>query len=158
MKPATEKKITDIKNRAKSLRSSFIREIEADKDPKADAEDKLVPRVSGIVLREGLWACGIARKFLAKHDGLKPKQEELKALEAAEKFFESHAEIHSEEVRKNDFIFRLPAKFITHLEFAATLVISFDAQVKALIAQIETEEAVDDAELQEEIDAAMIGE
>jgi hypothetical protein len=155
VKPATERKVKEVQGRAKSLKSSFIREIEAEKNPQADADDKLVPRVSGIVLREGKFCCKTARRFLEKYEGLKLDGERKKALEAAEKFFEQYAEIHEEEVKKNDFIFRLPARFITHLEFASALVLAFDAEVKAMVAKIELDDAGDDAEVQEEIDAEM---
>jgi hypothetical protein len=51
----------------------------------------------------------------------------------------------------------MPVEFILHLKRLAALVISFDAGVKAQIAQIAVEEAGDDAEIEEEINNEMIG-
>jgi hypothetical protein len=156
MKSATEKKVRDIRARAKDLKSCYIREIRNLTSKDADPEDKEVPRVSAIVIREGRWLAKVAKKFIDRHN-LELSKEDDGTLTDAILFFDDLAETHSDDVLKNQFIYRVPAEFILHLEKLSVMVLKFDADVKAQIAKIELDDLQEDEELQQEIDAEMIG-
>lgn len=156
MKPATEKKVKEIAGRAKDLEACYKRELLALKSKTATDEDKLVPRVSGIVVREGKWLLKIAQKFVERHE-LELNEQQVKVVDEATDFFNDLHDSHEDEVMKNDFVYRMPVEFILHLKRLAALILAFDAGVKAKIAQIAVEEAGDDAELEEEINNEMIG-
>lgn len=152
MRAATEKKVNDIRNRAKSMKASFIEEVRALEDPEATPRDKMIPRVSAIVIREGLFLVKIAKKFLKKHN-LKLDEKQKTAIADAEIMFEDLADTYSEDLRKNDFIYRLPVEVIIHLQTLSAMIVSFDADVKAKIAKLEFDDAADDAKLDREIAA-----
>lgn len=154
MKPVTEKKVKEIAERAKNLKACYIKEIRALEDKDAKAEDTEIPRVSGIVIREGLWLLKIANKFIDRHE-LQLSEKDTKIVTEAQTFFDDLLETHSDEVRKNDFIYRLPAQFVPHLQKTAAMILKFDAEVKARIAKIEADDADDDEAIQDEIDAEM---
>lgn len=158
MKPATEKKVNEILARAKDLESSYIREIRTLlKKKDYDPEEVEIPRVSAIVIREGNWLLKIVQKFRNRHD-LKLKAEEEKLVKDATEFFAEVSEVHSEEVIKNHFIYRLPADFIVHLKRLAKLIIKLDAEVKVQIARIDVDDDIGDDAVaaRREIDSEMI--
>lgn len=156
MKQATERKVNEIAARAHDLESCYKRELLALKSKTASDEDRLVPRVSGIVIREGRWLLKIAQKFIDRHD-IKLTDQQAKIIDEATEFFDDLGDSHSDEVMKNDFIYRVRAEFILHLKRLSGLIIAFDTSVKAQIAQIAMEEGGDDAEIEEEINNEMIG-
>ncbi len=154
MKVATERKVKEIRARAKDLKSSYIREIRNLENKDASPEEKEVSRVSGMVIREGRWLVKIAKKFIDRHE-LDVDAQDQKALTSADNFFAKLADVHSDEVSKNHFIFALPAEFILHLEYISAMILKFDGQARAQIAQIELDEAGEDDAIQDEIDAEM---
>ncbi len=158
MKPAVAKKVKEIRNRVRDLKSCFIIQIKAcDLKPEQlkDPEQRLIPRVTGLVIREGVWLCNLAERMFSRHDVTMDAADDAH-LKDAQAFFKELSEVHSDEISRNLFIYRVDASFVTHMEHVVLLVIKLDAQIKADIAKVaKLEDDGDDAALQEEIDAAM---
>ena len=139
MKKATQNKLRDIVNRVKDLKQSYPLPLKAP----AGSESRLVPRVAGAVVEEGLWLVRLARALSEKYaDRVEVSKAEADALAAAELFFEEAKENFDDEVGRNGFLFRLDADFITHLEAIAVLVRKLDAQVQASVTTVEELEEV----------------
>lgn len=131
MKAETVRRLAGIRSRVKDLKGSFMLELKG-----LGPDGTLVPRVSGIVVREGLWVCGIAKRLAEKHN-VKFDTAEQKALENAELFFEELKEQHGDEVGGGGFIYRVEAAFITHLEKVSILVNAIDKKIELEKAKLE---------------------
>lgn len=160
MKPAVAKKVRDIKGRVRDLRASFVIEIKASKmplDQLKDPEQRLIPRVTGLVIREGKWLCGLATRMVDRAGDTPIVAEELEVLDKAGEFFKELGEVHADEIKKNLFIFRVDASFITYMEKLILFVEKIDAAIRAKIAAVATidDDLGDDAELEAQIAAEM---
>ncbi len=161
------KKVREIKNRVRDLKGCFILQVKNCSKRDCDPEDRSVPRVSGIVVREGAWLSRLASRMLDRQQEIggevDPKEGQI--IESAKKFFEEASADFREEIIRNNFIYRLDAKFILHMEKMVLLVEKIDTQVKAKIAALASQldpianddnyAGYADEEVQEEIDAEM---
>ncbi len=165
MKPAVLKKVRDIKGRVRDLRACFVTQIKASKVAAADLktpDDRLVPRVSGIVIREGRWLAGLVRRVSQRgqYEFLPATKSDLaedQMLTNAEVFFGELAEQHADEIKKNNFIYRVDAEFITYLEKMVLLFEKINALTAAKIAAVATidDDEGTDADAEAEIAAEM---
>lgn len=159
MQPAVARKVREIKGRVRDLRASFVAEIKASKIPVEklnDPEDRLIPRVTGLVVREGNWLVRLANRLVQRSE-YKADQAEQDTLANAELFFGELAEVHADEIKKNGFIYRMDADFIGYIERLVLLVEKVEALNRAKIAAVATidDEVVNDDEIAAEIAAEM---
>lgn len=133
MKAETAKRVAAIRSRAKDLKNSFLLELKG-KGP----DGTLVPRVSGIVIREGLWIVSIARKLVEKY-AVDLTKDEAKLIDDAELFYGEMKENHGDEAAGGGFIYRVEGEFITHLDKVSALVQLIDKKVELEKAKLETE-------------------
>ncbi len=146
MKAETAKWLNGVRSRVKDLKSSFLLELKG-----RGSDGSLVPRVSGIVIREGLRAVDVARRLAKKHN-VKLETEKAKALDDAQLFFEDLKESHGDEYTSGGFIYRVESEFITHLDIASALAVSIDTEAEAAKAKAELE-----VEFDAEIDPVEVG-
>jgi CRISPR/Cas system CSM-associated protein Csm5 (group 7 of RAMP superfamily) len=159
VQPAVSKQVQKIKGRVRGLKSDHKHRIDATKIPReslSDQDDRLVPRVTGLVVREANWLVKLANRVVARAE-YKPEEKEKQALADAEIFFAELSETHEAEIKKNLFIDRMDAEFITYMEKLVLLIEKVDAINKAKIAAVATldDEAGDDDEIAAEIAAEM---
>lgn len=163
MKPPVAKKVKEIKNRVRDLKASFIVQLKAaaldNKNPGIlkDPDQRLIPRVTGLVIREGSWLVRLADR-ISKRAEVEIDEEDTQNLLDADTFFKELREVHADEILKNGFIFRIDANFITYMEKLVLFVEKIDAQVTARIkavATLDDEEEGDDKEIAAEIASEM---